>query len=128
MSNPRQALIEEKVAELRQNHCHSKVDPLKNKHFFLKSASAHNTKLLFADIEQTIQTTIDTVSMIVREEEAVEYNKIIEREVAAERQFIINILDGIDIADEEMGNNGGGTKAIRFALKSRIITPPPDKD
>lgn len=38
-----------------------------------------------------------------------------------ERQFILNILDGIDMADEEMGNKGGGTKAIRLALKSRII-------
>lgn len=38
-----------------------------------------------------------------------------------ERQFILNILDGIDIADEEMGNKGGGTKAIRHALESRII-------
>ena len=53
---------------------------------------------------------------------------VIERAVAAERQFILNILDGIDIADEEMGNNGGGTKAIRLALKSRIITPLPDKE
>ena len=38
-----------------------------------------------------------------------------------ERQFILNILDGIDIADKEMGNDIGGTKAIRFVLKSRII-------
>lgn len=38
-----------------------------------------------------------------------------------ERQFILNILDGIDIADKEMGNKGGGTKAIRHALQSRII-------
>ena len=53
---------------------------------------------------------------------------VIERAVAAERQFILNILDGIDIADEEMGNNGGETKAIRLALKSRIITPLPDKE
>ena len=53
---------------------------------------------------------------------------VIERAVEAERQFILNILDGIDIADEEMGNNGGGTKAIRLALKSRIITPLPDKE
>ena len=37
-----------------------------------------------------------------------------------ERQFILNVLDGIDIADEKMGNNGGGTKAIRFALQSRV--------
>lgn len=38
-----------------------------------------------------------------------------------ERQFILNILDGIDEADRQMGNKGGGTKAIRFALKSRLI-------
>jgi len=37
-----------------------------------------------------------------------------------ERQFILNVLDGIDIADEEMGNKGGGTKAIRLALQSRV--------
>ncbi len=38
------------------------------------------------------------------------------------RQFILNILDGIDIADKEMGNTGGGTKAIRLALLSRSFT------
>ena len=38
-----------------------------------------------------------------------------------ERQFILNVLDGIDQADREMGNKFGGTKAIRFALQSRII-------
>lgn len=38
-----------------------------------------------------------------------------------ERQFILNILDGINKADEEMGNKGGGTKAIRLALQSRLI-------
>lgn len=38
-----------------------------------------------------------------------------------ERQFILNILDGIDLADKEMKNEGGSTKAIRFALKNRII-------
>ena len=61
MNNKHQKLIDGKVAELKQNHCHSHIDPLKNKHFFLKSASAHNTKLLFADIEKTLQDTIDTV-------------------------------------------------------------------
>ena len=61
MNNKHQELIEEKVAGLKQNHCYSHTDPLKNKHFFLKSASAHNTKLLFADIEKTLQDTIDTV-------------------------------------------------------------------
>lgn len=38
-----------------------------------------------------------------------------------ERQFILNILDGVDIADKEIGNTGGGTRAIRQALQSRII-------
>jgi len=36
-----------------------------------------------------------------------------------ERQFILNILDGQDKADEELGVLGG-TKAIRLALKSRV--------
>lgn len=38
-----------------------------------------------------------------------------------ERQFILNILDGIDRADHEIGNGGGGTWTIRQALQSRII-------
>lgn len=37
-----------------------------------------------------------------------------------ERQFMMNVLDGIDIADAQMQNEGGGTKAIRFALASRV--------
>jgi len=37
-----------------------------------------------------------------------------------ERQFMMNVLDGIDIADVQMQNEGGGTKAIRFALSSRV--------
>ena len=36
-----------------------------------------------------------------------------------ERQFVLNILDGIDIADKEMGVIGC-TQAIRQALQSRI--------
>ncbi len=46
-----------------------------------------------------------------------------ERVTTEERQFILNILDGIDIADKAMGNIGGGTKAIRFALQSRLLPP-----
>lgn len=37
-----------------------------------------------------------------------------------ERRFILNVLDGIDTADEAMGVLGG-TKAIRFALQSRAL-------
>lgn len=40
--------------------------------------------------------------------------------VKEDRQFILNILDGIDIADKEMGKLQGGTLAIRFALATRI--------
>lgn len=46
---------------------------------------------------------------------------LIEKQIKEEeRQFILNVLDGIDIADEQMGNKTGGTKAIRLALQSRI--------
>lgn len=38
-----------------------------------------------------------------------------------ERAFILNVLDGVDIADEELGNKRGGTRAIRHALATRII-------
>lgn len=48
-------------------------------------------------------------------------SKVYQRGREEERKFILNILDGIDQADKEMGNKGGGTKAIRFALQSRII-------
>jgi len=41
-----------------------------------------------------------------------------------EHQFFLNILDGADTADAQMGNTGGGTQAIRHALKSRCLTTP----
>lgn len=50
-----------------------------------------------------------------------EITKAEERGRREERQFVLNVLDGIDIADEQMQNKGGGTKAIRFALQSRFI-------
>lgn len=40
-----------------------------------------------------------------------------------ERQFILNVLDGVDIANEAMGLPSG-TLAIRHALASRIIGTP----
>lgn len=49
-----------------------------------------------------------------------EVSYAVERSMQEERQFILNILDGIDIADKEMGIIGG-TKAIRFALASRYL-------
>ena len=105
-NNPHQTLIEEKVDSVRNQ----------TNEFFYALTFEQRTEInqwLF----ETLQDTIDTVSMMVREEEAVEYNKIIERAVADERQFILNILDGIDIADEEMGNNGGGTKSNQVCFK-----------
>lgn len=45
-----------------------------------------------------------------------------ERGREEERQFILNILDGVDIADAERGLPRN-TKAIRFALQSRHIAP-----
>lgn len=46
------------------------------------------------------------------------------RGASLEQQFIMNVLDGIDIADEQMNNKNGGTKAIRFALQSRTLPNP----
>lgn len=43
-------------------------------------------------------------------------------QVKAERQFVLNVLDGVDIADEKMGLPHD-TKSIRFALQSRTISP-----
>ena len=38
--------------------------------------------------------------------------------------FLKNVLRGVDIADREMGNTHGGTKAIRMALISRGLLSP----
>lgn len=62
----------------------------------------------------------DTIRYYI--EEAVQkHEEKIKLALQEERQFILNILDGIDIADKEAGNTGGGTEAIRLALKNRII-------
>jgi hypothetical protein len=45
-----------------------------------------------------------------------------------EHQFFLNILDGIDKADEWAGNQHGGTQAIRHALKSRSTKPSNSKN
>lgn len=37
-----------------------------------------------------------------------------------ERAFLMNILDGIDIADKSVNNRGGGTEAVRLLLKTRV--------
>lgn len=54
----------------------------------------------------------DTIDRIVRRAKK-EAREEVRRE---ERAFILNILDGIDIADGECN-----TKAIRYALSSRVV-------
>lgn len=44
--------------------------------------------------------------------------KAIQRTLREERQFILNILDGIDISNKQMGIKDG-TKAIRLCLSAR---------
>lgn len=46
-----------------------------------------------------------------------EVKMLIEEAVAEYKQFVLNVLDGIDIADGRCN-----TKAIRLALESRTIT------
>ena len=58
-----------------------------------------------------ILTTILTTKDKQREEAVAEA-------LAEYKQFVINVLDGVDIADGYCN-----TKAIRFALESRTITP-----
>ena len=43
-------------------------------------------------VREILQDTIDTVSMIVREEEAVEYNKIIDTVLEGERERVDKII------------------------------------
>lgn len=62
------------------------------------------------DIDGTTITAF--IETIIAEERA----KVFEEE----RRFILNVLDGIDVADYQMQNKGGGTNAIRFALASRV--------
>lgn len=69
---------------------------------------------------ETISGT-EVLQEMIREKINQAYSLGIQLGKADERQFILNVLDGVDIADEQIGNKGGGTKAIRFALQSRII-------
>lgn len=39
----------------------------------------------------------------------------------AQELFILNVLNGVDVADAQMQNEGGGTKAIRQMLLSRVL-------
>jgi hypothetical protein len=74
------------------------------------------------DINQggLIQIVLDYLISLRRKEHkemAEEYNRSHEEE----RTFILNVLNGIDIANQEMGVADAGTLAIRSALKSRTI-------
>lgn len=87
---------------------------------------------LAESIVEEINDKLEVVKEILNDEQS---NYLIEEEAfhkgmkagiiegqKEERQFILNVLDGIDIADKQMGVIGG-TKAIRFALQSRIFHP-----
>jgi len=67
----------------------------------------------YSPTDKTMAESIkDFIESLLKEER--------EKTLEEERQFILNILDGIDIADKEAGILGG-TKAIRFALESRVL-------
>jgi len=66
--------------------------------------------------ESEYELDVDKIKVFISKVEKEAY----ERGAGDERQFILNVLDGVDIADKTMGNEGG-TLAIRHALKSRII-------
>lgn len=87
--------LEEEIFDLF-NYMGYKPDPMMTKE--IKQQMKENLTLLISSREQK-----------AREEGRKE-----------ERQFILNVLDGIDIADKEMGIVGG-TQAIRQALQSRIF-------
>jgi len=74
----------------------------------IKEFELERWKIMYGFTPEHIKAFISTIR-------AEERHKVL----SEERQFILNILDGIDIADKEMGLTGG-TQAIRQALQSRI--------
>lgn len=98
----------------------------------MDSSGARITIDLVERWNRQIETPYSELSEAEKEsdrKEAREYLPLISQELSLakkegqeeERQFILNILDGIDIADAQMGL-GNNTKAIRYALQSRIIS------
>lgn len=61
------------------------------------------------------QDTVDKFLDFIHSIRAEDKKAIVEEE----RAFILNILDGIDIADKQLGVVGG-TKSIRITLKTRV--------
>ncbi len=76
--------------------------------FGVKSFGVEDYKFIEDDIKSHIEETNRLIEEATRRE-------IMEEESA----FLSNVLNGIDLADEQMGNKGGGTKAIRVALQAR---------
>ena len=100
--NTHQELIEEKVAELikKVRSINSECAFEAEEKFAYQQGFQDAIAMFYIDLtgtpktKGTMQATIDTVSMIAREEEAVKYNKIIERAVASERKRITdNVKD-----------------------------------
>lgn len=83
-------------------------------HYFHKemAQTAQRATDMNALFFEQFKRLLGAVDQLLAEERA----KVFEEE----RRFILNVLDGIDVADYQMQNKGGGTNAIRFALASRV--------
>lgn len=83
----------------------------------VKKAVLDFARLLLGDFWQAQQKDLDTlISQIIADTERIAQQEVQEA-VDEYKQFVINVLDGVDIADGYCN-----TKAIRFALQSRIST------
>jgi len=78
-NNPHQALIEKSVDEFCDFD-------------FYTDGGNIGAKEVEPWLRKTLQATIDTVSMIVREEEAVEYNKIIDTVLEKQRRELLPFM------------------------------------
>jgi hypothetical protein len=73
------------------------------------------------NLEHFFAQSLNEVWEEARVEFCADYEDGYKKALEEYKQFILNVLDGVDTADELMGNKGGGTKAIRHAIESRII-------
>lgn len=97
---------------------------------FVKSTNSITDKAeeyppAIVDMEATVSINGEFDKYAIDEHISTMLDTYAEARVREEMQFILNVLDGIDIADRETGNLGGGTKSIRFAIASRhpLLTP-----
>ena len=67
-------------------------------------------------------TKLSAIALEEMEAERQRHKKELTEQLQEERQFILNVLDGIDKAEKFAMSVNGGTKAIRFALANRLIS------